>query len=220
MKQLLRIAISLLAAVVLCAPMAMADSLQFTGSSLSGGGTFTFPVGSDQHLDVSQALINQLLTSTGACSTGCAVTGGYLNLDSGGQVSYSSGVYTFAEGGELEIFGSISSLGVNSVTNLLSASFAAGQTLQFSGTTGTFRGLLDPNSIVLNSALTSQAPVSGTDTESEFKVSFDSSTGLYTGKIAQSTVLVTTPEPTSLSLFGSGVLALAGFCRRRARRSA
>lgn len=216
MTRKLGFAVLVLTCLAVCLPVAQADSLQFTGTTLSGQGTFTFQPGSGQQVSVTDALINKLLTSSGQCTTGCSVSGGYIDLSSGGEVSYSNGVYTFNTGGELEIFGSISSLGINSVTNLLSASFLNGQTLQFSGSTGTFRGLLDPSSIQLNPAIGSN-PISGTDTESEFDVSFNSSTGAYTGDVSKSTVMVTTaavPEPASAFLLISSI-GIGGLLRRK-----
>jgi hypothetical protein len=210
-----------LAFSIVSVPLAQADTLQFTGSSLSGtGGSFSFLPGSGDSLGVSNALINDLL-ATGTCptTTSCPMSNGTLTLTSGGQISFDSSTnsYTFDQGGSLDIVGGVSSLGIASGTTLLSASFLAGQTLQITNTSGTFRALLDPTSIILAAGLGSQAPVSGTDTESEFKVNFNFGTGAYTGAIAQSSVSITTSpvsEPSSILFLGSSLISIVGIRRR------
>jgi hypothetical protein len=219
MKRHLLSALVILVLSIASVPPAQADTFQFTGSSLSGsGGSFTFLPGSGDSLGVTNALINKLLAS-GSCATNCAISNGALNLASGGQISFdaSTNSYTFDQGGSLDIVGGISSLGIASGTTLLSASFLAGQTLQLSTTTGTFRALLDPTSIVLAAGLSSQVPVSGTDTESEFKVIFTPATGIYSGAIAQSTVTINTSpvsEPASIVFLGSSLISILGIRRR------
>ena len=207
-----------------CAPLLQADNLQFSGSSLAGSGSFTFPQGTspNTYLNVTDALIGSFLDSVGICTTACTVDNGSLNLDSGfqnGPVD-ATGTYHFSAGGDIEIFGGIASLGIADGTELLSASFLDNQTLQFTGGTGTFRGLL--GSITLNPAISSQSAVSGTDTESLFQVSFNPGTSQYTGTIQQSTVTVSTsgssplpsPEPSSIMLVGFGILSLTQLRRR------
>lgn len=219
MKRTLLAALVILVFSMVSVSVAQADTLQFTGSSLSGtGGSFSFLPGSGDSLDVANALINNLLAS-GSCATNCAVSNGTLKLSSGGQISFDAftNTYTFDQGGSLDVVGGVSSLGIASGTTLLSASFLAGQTLQLTSTTGTFRGLLDPNSIFLAAGLSSQAPVSGTDTESEFKVMFTPSTGVYSGAISQSTVTITTSpvsEPASIMFLGSSLISIVGIRRR------
>jgi hypothetical protein len=210
--------------LMLVAPAAHADVYTFSGSSALGSGSFTFTPGSGSALEVSGALINRFLQSIGLCSSSaCTVTGGSATLSSGGQNgTMGAGGFSFDAGGVLTIIGGVAALGIPEGTTLLTATFLAGQTLQFSGTTGTFRGSLDPASINIDSRITDQSATSGTVTQSEFKVSFNAGTETYSGKVSQSSInviatpgVIATPEAGSVLLLGVGALCLAGLLRQR-----
>src|SRR5579884_483866 len=128
---------------------AMADTIGFSGTTTAGQGQLTFTAGGTVTVgpDASGnlgALINLLQTTPGACSgagctvtgnTGTPLTGGYLTLTSGNQISGSNGYYTFGSGGSLDIYGGVASLGITDGSLLLSASFAPGSSFSVGGTT-------------------------------------------------------------------------------------
>lgn len=198
--------------LMLVAPAAQADVYTFSGSSALGSGSFTFTPGSGNTLYVTGALINRFLQSIGLCSSApCTVTGGTATLSSGGQTgTMGPAGFIFDAGGVLTIVGGISALGIPNGTTLLTATFLSGQTLQFNGSLGTFRGSLDPSSVYIDSRITNQSPTSGTVTQSEFKVTFNAGSGTYSGKVSQSSInVIATPEAGSILLLGVGALCLA-----------
>ncbi len=217
-----RVLLLVLAAALIGVVPVWADTFQFQGQS-NGTGNFTFNT-STNSLSVSNALIDTLTTlfdnSVGPCQSNCAITGGTLNMSLSGATE-SGGVYTFGSGGTLSVDGTVT--GVSGATGaLLTATFLSGATLQCANGTCDFGGTLDASSIALNSNLNiyNQDPVDGSALQT-LKINIQGTNG-YSGSVTEANVLVDTqqhvPEPASFALFGSGLLASAGFLRKRVRR--
>lgn len=219
----MRLRVVLFAAVMVCiVPMvalpAHAETIGFSGSTASpGGGTFGFTPAAGASISVSNALIQSLLTSFGACNPSCAVSGGLLNLTSGGQIANPvPGLYIFGAGGTINITGGIAALGIAAGSSLLSATFLPNATFNFSATsTSTFGGNLNLASIMLNPAIGTFTYIGGSDNQVFMNVKFAG--GTYSGDVFSSNVAIqATPisEPASLSLIGVGLIGFAALLRR------
>lgn len=208
-RNLAAFAVLLLTALV--TPSAIfADSIGFTGGNGSTGtGTASF---NGTNFDVTGAEIDQISID----GTSYAVSGGILDLTSGTTASIISGctggscIATFNPGGSLSVTGS--TLGLASNSSLLSGSYLDG-TLTFSGGgTGTYSADLDPSTLYLNPAILSL--LSGTDVESASNSEVDMTVtftgGTYSGAVSSSGLTVQTPEPTTLSMLGLGLLLASG----------
>jgi hypothetical protein len=215
-------AFAVLLLVALVTPSAMrADTIGFTGGNGSTGtGTASF---NGNTFTVAGAEIDQVSID----GTSYAVSDGVLNLTSGTEATIISGCTGGACIATLDPTGSSVSitgmtLGLSSVSTLLSGSYLDG-TLTFSGSgTGTYSADLNPSTLYLNPAILSL--VSGTDVESasnsevDMTVTFTGGTvDGYSGSISNSGLTVQTPEPTTFSMLGLGLLLLSvpfGFRKR------
>jgi len=218
MKRLITLVTAVL--VLSFAAPSWADTFQFSGSSVNGTGSFSFNT-TTSTLTVSGALIDTLSTLfdnvLGPCTANCSVTGGALSLSLGGATNV-GGVYTFGAGGNLDVNGTVSS--ASATGDLLVASFLSGATLQCAGSTCDFAGELDPNSIALNPSINvyGQVPVSGSALQT-LKIDVQG-----TQSVTDASVLVNTvpqpgtttgvPEPSSLALFGFGLVGVTGFRKK------
>ncbi len=140
--------------LVLCAILVMclaivvpawAGTLQFTGTTFAGQGALSFNPGMGDDFTIGAgnggqgALITDLVNNLFICNGDCAITGGYLTLNSGGETSGIAGggsfTYTFGAGGQIQIFGSIPSHNINSAL-IFSAQFLPGGIFTGAGTIG------------------------------------------------------------------------------------
>lgn len=211
----------LLGAVLISCTMltgpAWAGSITFDGFSPGGQGTLKFKAGTGDRLTVGAgggglgALISQLFTFSGACSPNCSVTNGYLILTTGGQTSSVGGVYTFGSAGSsIEIFGDLPGMG-NTPEVLLQATFNS-ETL-FGGD---FHGLLNLSSILLNPAIGTFTYNSGSSDAITFNLMGSCNASGCHGLVNNAdVVLTTTPEPASLGLLGTGLLAVGCVLRKK-----
>lgn len=219
----------LFAAIV--APNAHATALTFTGTSLNGQGELIFVPGVGNVLTIGAgsggngALITDLSNTAGLCSGDCLITGGYLTLETGPESSGFSGgsvfSYDFGSGGTIDIYGGIPSLSI-SQSLLFSASFLPGT--NFGGTAGissegVIQGSLNLGSISLNPTLGTYNYTAGANEDISLPINSSCGFGGFcTGSLLLSVVGLDaspTPEPSSLVLFGTGLLGLAGVIRRK-----
>jgi len=211
----------LISCIVFAGP-AWAGTLNFSGNSL-GEGELSFNPGYGNTLTIGSdgtnpgALITQLLNTSGLCGGNCAISSGYMTLTSGVETSGGSGTYTFGAGGTIDIYGGIASLGIANGTLLLSATFSSGSTLVAGASTGVFSGNLNLASITLNPALGAYNFSGGSTAAITVDLSGTcSGGGPCQGSITTAGVsMQTTPEPASLSLLGTGLLAVGGVLRKK-----
>lgn len=185
-----------------------ANSISFNAAT---GGFVSFTPGVGNSLSIFNVVINQV-TIDGVTS---AVTDGSLEILTGGE-TISSGTapmsVLFAAGGILAITGSVPSLGINTDTQLFSASFLSGAGAQLSTTaSGFFFGNLDPATIAVDAALLTGDASSGQVT---IAVCSQNGNGTFCPDLSGSSyfgvqlanVTAKTPEPPAI------VLLLAGMC--------
>jgi len=221
--------LTFLAAVVLCLALSSpmwAGTLQFTGNTLFGQGLLSFAPGAGAQLTIGSggggdgALITDFLNTTGVCSGDCSVTAGYLILTTGTQASqtlFPGGVsYTFNAGGSIQVIGGIASLSIANGSTLFSATFAPGAGITVIGGSGAFVGGVSLASIVLNPLLGTYHFQGGHDDDFVFNVDPACLTGgQCVGTLSQSTLQLTIPEPTTLSVLGIGLCASGAGLRRK-----
>jgi hypothetical protein len=216
--------------VAIVAPNAQAQTLFFSGSGSQGELSFIPGVGNVLTIGAGSggngALIDLLNNNAGLCGGFCSITNGYMTLTTG-TVSYSfSGAgdfyYTFGSGGTIDIFGGIPSLSIGPSSLLLSASFLSGAEFYNVGTLGLLYGNPNLGSISLNPALGTYNYTGAVMLEDSFPVNPTcGSGGICTQPISQSEIELDyspAPEPSSLVLFGTGLLGLTGVTRRKLGR--
>ncbi len=153
------------------------------------------------------------------CGGDCHIVGGFMALSSGPETSGSGGggsfAYFFGSGGTMQIWGKIPSLGINSTSLLLSASFLSAS-FAGNGAIGSYAGTINPNTVILNAALGSYHFLNGMADDLSFNISPSCGTGgVCTGTINQSVNQFTVPEPATLSVLGVGLFAFGTGLRRK-----
>jgi len=172
------------------------------------------------------ALIQSLFDTVGLCGAGgCNITGGYLTLTSGGYLggggcSGGNCSYTFGAGGAIDVFGTVTtSLGTSS-GHLFSATFTTGDSFHVAGTVGTFAGGLSIPSITFFGPAFGKYTFTGGSGDA-ITISLNtncSGGGKCTGLVDQASASVQTTtiaEPATMSVLGTGLLALGTGLRRK-----
>ncbi len=191
--------------------------IDFGTGSLGAGGTISW-AGGTAPLVGSGILIGVVAgVNTPSNAGGHTVTSGTLNFSTGSFASFSGGTYTFNGGGTFTITGGVPDALIANGTTLMSGSFTSAT--MSSGTVNLFLG-------------------NGTDTKDPTLVAFFGLTpgipfmfsgfSITTGSVpsgsasAFSTTAFSTdisntalPEPGTITLLGTGLLALAGLVRRQ-----
>ena len=216
--------VALVACVAVAGP-AWAGSLQFHGNDFNGQGALSFTPGIGNALTISAggggngAFISDFFSNS-ICGGDCPIMGGYMTLATGGELSGSGGGgifnYVYGAGGNIQIFGKIPLLGINSSTLLLSANFTGGS-FSGSGTVGSIIASINLASIMLNPALGVYHYSGANNNDISFNVSGTCGTGgMCTGVIVQAdTSFQTIPEPATLSVLGVGLFAFGTGLRRK-----
>lgn len=237
-------AVVLLLLTVTIAMPANAGSIQpstidFTGGT---GGLVTYTPGVGNTLDIANAPIS--LVSGFWNSAKYSITGGVLDLITGGCVTgciinskTGSTNDTFADGGSIEIFGGIPSLGIPSGTLLLSGFFdsaldpstwgfrrvctATFSTLSGTKHTGGMNGCVavtDINTDLLAGLNFPTFKTSGGGYMSQMFLDLTLSLGTFTGAVKSTDILIhPEPEPATLALMGAGLLLIGNLSRKRLR---
>jgi len=206
-------------------------NVEFSGNSVSGQGLFSFNPGIGHTATIaagnggSGALISNVLDD-GICGGNCAITGGYMTLTTGGEVSrtfFPGGVvYTFNPGGAITIRGEIPALGINTLSTLFSATWI-GETLTVtkagSSAIGTLSGTINLSTIYLNPHLGNYEYQGANALETAFALNVGCATGgNCTGKLNTSDVLLSVPDSSALLNLdvacSFGMVALVALRRR------
>ena len=226
MKKFILAAVALAFSLAVSLPSARAEAINFQGGA---GGSLSFTPGLGNTLDIVDAPIDLVFTVLLALGGSHAVSG--TAVGSAGALSFTSGplgsilindAFSFAGlfggGGSVSIVGGVADFGIADGTTLLAATFVPGTSfasLSKGFGAGNFSGLLQ-NIIVEGSLLSAlnfnSQPGGGSLSEVFIDVTWDGST--FSGGVG-STNLAVTPEPASLLLLGSGMLAGAAYLRKR-----
>jgi hypothetical protein len=230
-------AIALMAFMVL-APMVSADNLliaqgrqiDFSGGA---GGSVSYKLGNGNSLFVTGAPISNLQQFPSFLNF--PVVGGLLNLTTGacesGCTKFNKGSGTstlfFDDGGSLSIVGEIPSIGINTMTTLITGFFDSNgienhetnATLNSKTKHGGIDGYLDISFI--NPTIVTELNLLGGSghgfiSEMFINLSFNTNNQSWNGNINSTDLIIKpSPEPSSLFLLGSGMLGVAGFLRRK-----
>jgi hypothetical protein len=228
-------AIVLMAFAVL-APLASADNIvqgkqiDFTGGK---GGAMSFQLGMGNTLSVNNAPIGNLIQFPSFLNF--PVVGGFLNLTTGacesGCTKFNNGSGTstlfFDDGGALTIFGEIPSIGINTVTPLITGIFNSNgmethETNSFLNSKNGHGGIngylnitmIDPTIVQALNLLGGNGH--GFLSEMFVTLSFDRHHQTWNGNVDSTDLIIKpAPEPTSLLLLGSGLIVAAALVRRR-----
>jgi PEP-CTERM motif len=237
-KRLLGIGAIALLTFVILAPQASADDLliaqgrqiDFMGGA---GGTVSFKLGLGNSLNVTGAPINNLVQFPSFLNF--PVVGGLLNLSTGpcesGCTKFNKGSGTstlfFDDGGSLSIVGEIPSIGINTMTTLITGFFdsngienhEANASLNSKTHHGGIDGYLDISFIdptIVQALNLLGGNGHGYISEMLINLSFNSDQNSWNGSINSTDLdIKPTPEPGSLFLLGSSLLGAAGILRRK-----
>lgn len=232
----------LLFLTVTVAMPAGASSIQPSTIDFSGGtgGLVSYTPGVGNSLDITNAPIS--LVSGFWNSSKYSIVGGILDLITGGCVTgctingkTGSTNDTFADGGSIEIFGGIPSLGIPAGTLLLEGFFdsaldpatwgfrricsATFSTLSGTKHTGGMNGCVavtDINTDLLAGLNFPTFKTSGGGYMSQMFLDLTLSLGTYTGSVRSTDILIhPDPEPATLALMGVGLLFVGTLTRKK-----
>jgi len=211
---------------------AWAGTIEFTGVNVNGQGTLNFDPGAvGNTLTIGAggggngALIQTLLDTVGLCGgTGCSVAAGFLTLTSGGYLggggcSGGNCAYNFGAGGMIDVFGSVTTSLGTSTGHLFTATFTKGA-FDVAGTVGTYNGGLSIPSITFFGPAFGKYTFTGGSGDA-ITISLNTGCGgggKCTGLVDQASASVQTitiAEPATMSVLGTGLLALGTGLRRK-----